>query len=63
MKAVNLSEPTANAVADNGIAHLIGNGKSDAVSASIVSAAIARETRHSGAVSFGIDAPKFVILF
>jgi hypothetical protein len=63
MQPVDLSESPADAIAHNRIPDFVRDGKADAVAASLVGTAVYGKTGCGDAVSFGIETPKFMILF
>ena len=63
VQAVDFSETAANTVAHDCVADLVGNSEPDSVALPLRFAAIDGKAWRSGAVSFGIETPKFMILF
>lgn len=63
MQTIDLAQSAANSISDNSVAYFIGYGKADSIIGVSVISAIEYKARGCGAVSFGIETPKFVILF
>jgi hypothetical protein len=63
VQPIDLSEAATNAIAHDCIADLVGHGEPDPVALMPVFAAVQGKARRSGAASFGIETPKFMILF
>lgn len=63
MEPIDLSEPSSDSVSDNGITDFIGHSEADAIALESVFPDVQRKTRGRGAVSFGVETPKLMILF
>lgn len=63
MQTINLAQSAANSISDNSVAYFIRYGKADSIVGVSGLSAIEHKARGCGAVSFGIETPKLVILF
>lgn len=63
MQAIDLTQTAADAVANHSMSDFIGHGIADPVPDGTVFAAIQRQTCGRSTLSFGIQAPEFIVLF